>query len=134
MSNYYTPSIKEFHVGFEYQEKITKGAEETWVSHTCMEWNIGSVIEDLYTSEDYSEKIRVKCIDKEDIESLCWKFIGKLHNCECMQFERGDFYMEFWYNVNKFVIKSTSSEIFNVTIKNKTELSKLMLMLDITHE
>ena len=78
-SKYYTPTIEEFHVGFEYEVKWN---EEKVIPYTFpnypragIDW--GSIrdkiaiIENLLSSKD---KVKVKYLDREDIESLGFKF------------------------------------------------------------
>lgn len=68
---FYVPDITEFHVGFEYQQKNKLGE---WKDLTIT--NGGSEYPD-YDQLDYVtwwlEDIRVKYLDKEDIESLGWE-------------------------------------------------------------
>ena len=111
---YYTPTIEEFHVGFEYEFKTNGlGFVKTEVSET------GGFFQ--------GEK-RVKYLDREDIESLGFKCMG------------GN-----WYHDNKaYQIIGTWESIeisrgqheyrdvlFKGTIKNKSELKRLLKMLGI---
>lgn len=72
---YYTPSIEEFHVGFEceWQCKIRKG---TWNKQICDQdlVNIAySTHEHADEEEPFSEQFRVKYLDSSDIESFGFK-------------------------------------------------------------
>jgi hypothetical protein len=63
MSKYYTPTIEELHVGFEYEIKTTNG---TWVNTKA---NNLKLIKEIF--ETFQNKpIRVKHLDREDIESF----------------------------------------------------------------
>ena len=61
-SKYYTPSIEEFYVGFEYEVNY---GENDWQKE-CL-WAKPEVVTLPYMN---LENIRVKYLDKEDIESL----------------------------------------------------------------
>jgi len=89
-SKYYTPFLEEFHVGFEYEYKSTflDGTVKTKEQFEANPWNKG-VIKSLYDLV-YVERvlnganfknslsgIRVKYIDKEDIESLGFILINE---------------------------------------------------------
>ncbi len=69
-NKYYTPSIEEFHIGFEYQYLASNPAE---FFHTKLEnWHefIGSDGE-FYLPEDIKRgSIRVKYLDSEDLKEL----------------------------------------------------------------
>ena len=63
-NKYYTPSIEEFHVGFEYEYVNSK--TEGWTNTTFIRGR-GFV-------EPYGDgEVRVKKLDQEDIESLGWE-------------------------------------------------------------
>jgi hypothetical protein len=80
---YYTPTIEEFHVGFEYEELWYGGGKspsgEDWVSHV---YNGESLTEEYSEGQSSIEEeirdkeIRVKYLDKEDIESLGFVYKG----------------------------------------------------------
>jgi len=71
VDKYYTPSIEEFHIGFEYeQEDINEGGSSlSWYKYTIKEGG-AYIIDQLITNEDLGLSYRVKYLDKEDIESL----------------------------------------------------------------
>ena len=137
-NKYYTPDISEFYVGFEYEEC-------GWLYNPSRPDNIFK--QKIFNVEDYIEvdgeyflssylkekAIRVKYLDKEDIESLGWK--ETVHNkVKC--FELG-FYKLFWFNQPFISIEcilnctSNTTQIFRGTIKNKSELKKLLKQLGI---
>ena len=60
-NKYYTPSIEEFHVGFEYE------IEEPDGSYTKQELTVRDSLEFI---DDHSSEFRVKYLDIDDIESL----------------------------------------------------------------
>jgi len=70
---YYTPSIEEFHVGFEFEfEKhfhTKEGQQSEWEPMVFRTSFVGLERISL-------ERLRVKCLDREDIESLGFKLTG----------------------------------------------------------
>ena len=80
MAEYYTPTIDEFHVGFEYEEEDTIYTDKGWytkksnVFKKCV-YGDDSYIQNYYLNERvkrnlFVNKIRVKYLDKDDIEEL----------------------------------------------------------------
>ena len=144
-NKYYTPTIDEFHVGFEYiiSDFYVKDKHE-----------ILDVMDDYgYPERDELSHInawinncRVKYLDKEDIESF-----GFIKNDLNMQ----QIYTDF-FNMNKDCVKnkcpyrlyidydshlimikyplSDGQILFNGTIKNKSELKTLLKQLGIYNE
>ena len=72
MDKYYTPKIEEFHVGFELELKLHELKE--WEKHTFTNKETIDGLQPLIENN----KIRVKYLDIEDIESLGWKYLPKL--------------------------------------------------------
>jgi hypothetical protein len=124
-NKYYTPSIDEFHVGFKYQEL---DSNDVWVDKVfyslLLDFNINYV--------------RVKYLDKEDIKSLGW--------IEKSEFDNDETKQSYW-NPEKEVMLTMFNEDYKVriaggtntprflffhgTIKNKSELKKLIKQLNI---
>lgn len=67
---YYTPSLEEFHVGFKF-EYLTNG-DEWWkaVIYNSCDFND---VWDSFNEGKYSTDLRVKFLDREDIESFGFK-------------------------------------------------------------
>lgn len=144
-NKYYTPSIEEFHVGFEYEvsNDLVRGLLET---KPDKEWY--KQIFDNSKPYDYEflkfcieskfEAIRVKYLDKEDIESL-----GFDESCdepgEWWWSFNGDFEIQLYLNdlpnsssINPSCrIYSDRGEVFSGFIKNKSELKRLLTQLQI---
>lgn len=128
---YYTPELEEFHVGFEYEilEDWDTYPERTWwpqvygVDGTNPE-SIGFV--DNSTLVD----IKVKYLDEQDIKELGW--VQDENYPTQYSLKETDFVwtlVEFDDFIN---IETSSRHVnFNVTIKNKSELKKLMSQLGI---
>lgn len=128
---YYTPFLNEFHDQFEYEE-----LDLVW-KKKVFDFRDLEIIHD----ELLEGKLRVKHLDREDIETLDW---------ECKLFDQS-------YNSGEFIINNKYILIFNLidsfciikhinfpdhvekniisifqgTIKNKSELKKLMVQLGI---
>ncbi len=125
MDKYYTPTVEEFHQGFDYEIEITKwtngGKEKEWQQLT---YNISYNL-------PYGTTCRVKYLDKEDIESLGWKGNGNsyLHS-------EGKFRLviESFDNYQTILIETLGGLKYYgylESIKNKSELKKLMKQLGI---
>lgn len=122
-NKFYTPDISEFHVGFEYERFIN---DEDYWDKLVMSVNfltLGEIDEEINKQE-----IRVKYLDKEDIESL--GFVEYEENCyelkkeDCiLNFTKSGFIVIYLYYAN--------STLFQGYCKNKSELKKLMKQLDI---
>jgi hypothetical protein len=146
---YYIPTIEEFHVGFEYEIKI----KDTW---KLMNTSVSSfsAISDYdgtsYLEEDLiNNDIRVKYLDQSDIESLGWKLSNQydgawwewdklIPDAEEMWHPLGNWKYRLSLDENMKVhidgrnpSNGGQTKKFNGTIKNKSELIKLMKQLDI---
>ncbi len=138
---YYTPSIEEFHVGFEFQDKNYPENDNAW---TGRPYTLRAEYE-LDTVQDRIDKnqIRVKHLDQSDIESLGWEYVShdnantdRWHDVH----KKGDYQM-ISGGVNKgLVIKKVIIQpydhtlevnLFQGTIKNKSELKTLLKWLKI---
>jgi hypothetical protein len=74
-NKYYVPSVEEFHVGFEYEYR-TNG--DDWVKHTVhTKADLAECIDDL---EEKDNIIRVKHLDREDIESFGFEYDNILND------------------------------------------------------
>ena len=137
IEKYYTPTIEEFHVGFEFElaYSFTKNGvrqEDLFVEHTI---EVNSDLE-LIQTQIKENLIRVKYLDRKDIESLGFEhdqttkdgsyfysgtFMSKSHWCLCLKNEV----------TNIDDINNNSGLSFGGRIKNKSELSKLLKQLGI---
>lgn len=127
---YYTPTIEEFHVGFEYE--ITKYPN---IPLVCTNTTITLLIE----HDEYIDELRVKYLDQSDIESLGWKSAGGYLNIKNFELSTGNAEKNTKENQwklqlkedNKIIIEQYRWMRFFGTIKNKSELIKLMQQLNI---
>ena len=125
--------IKYFHkqsekIDNEYlnNEKNFKWVNTVWKSHMIMSEQF-NLIEYKITVPD---SIRVKYLDKEDIESL-----GFVRDSIYSHKYKNDYYIE--YNSKKSIhldtieIKNNQQTLFSGYIKNKSELKRLLKQLNI---
>lgn len=140
-NKYYTPTIEEFHVGFEYEEQNVQGDFKSNFFPTSLEEDFATP-PILWGIE--CKAIRVKYLDQEDIESLGWKY-----DVNMSERDWDSFYIEpgldekkrfIQYSMNNYrngkiylekTIDCGGHEIGEMTIRNKSELRKLMQQLKI---
>ena len=134
--DYYVPDISEFHVGFEcerigmwlkYAPFIYSGIES--LTNDSDTEGIGSIEEDIKDGE-----IRIKFLDKEDIESLEWKYRKTEPGLNRDIFIKQDHELDYDYDTNYLIIEMIGEGDvirFSGTINNKSELKKLFKQLGI---
>lgn len=126
-NEYYTPTIEEFHVGFEFEANINNH----WIRTQITDWYDG--LEGEY---------RVKYLDQSDIESLGWKKnedVGLKETNKLYFFIKDNnydnsIYIEYNLESKHMLLtrgRKYSFTKFEGTIKNKYELIKLMQQLNI---
>ena len=122
---YYTPSIEEFFVGFEYEEEDDL-EDNVWIKRT-LDFNYDW----LEIHKDFADNKRVKYLDSSDIEEL--GFV-KTKYCSVPCYEK-DCWRIFWFEGNMISIekfyKEEKEQYFRGRIKNKSELKKVLNMLNI---
>lgn len=122
MEKYYTPTIEEFYVGFEYESKVThfRTGKVTWY-RCAVENDFASCI---YQNLIDNSQIRVKYLDQEDIESLGFK---KSSICD---FGDADLWLiEMQSQEEPIVIYFFGRVKFEGVVKNKSELKRLLVQL-----
>ena len=142
MEKYYTPELEEFHYMFEYEQSFIKD-----VRINVIEWErkVGFPFGSTMTFERLKEnKIRVKYLDKEDIESLGfvetsndWFTIdapGKLGYWTQVIIDfRWMHRTEPYKDISILDKRGEENDvIFRGIIKNKSELKVLLKQLNIT--
>lgn len=121
---YYSPKYYEFHISFEFEE-LTSWEDFTWEKRVFQD------------GDSYYElqEVRVKTLDKEDVEELGFKCYDsdlpntiyfKKGGVELMAYTR-------WGNTffNGVKIKINDNMVFSGIIKNKSELKRLLTQLGI---
>jgi len=124
-NKYYTPTIEEFHIGFEYQRLINN----KWVDETYDPWDDFLAGDVLFCISEQS--LRVKYLDKEDIESLGW-----YGNNNYYLHSEGSYKLQIEHHPKYSTISIESLGGFKYygyleSIKNKSELKRLMKQLGI---
>ena len=150
-TKYYTPEIEEFHFGFEFEEefknpnwnKLCKPAIDVW-EYIKLKLDTSHSISRIIGKIKIN-KVRVKYLDKEDIESLFNPldvFDFKETDTKSLLFDilgndkRHNTKITFCYVYTKvkwlmIYNKKTEEVRFSGFIKNKLELKKLLKQLDI---
>jgi hypothetical protein len=157
---YYTPTIDEFHVGFEYyfRSAYQEGVSATEVVIDGIDgyepetfnfevWNYsrskGESWKGMFENMMEHNQVKVKYLDKEDIESLGFKYIIKGSRIIANKpklignVEYGQWIIKYDQDKHKIQIESISTDnntiywLQNVTINNKSELKVLLKQLNI---
>lgn len=135
-SRYYKPKIEEFCVGFEF-EHTGIGLMEKWNKLTCsINRPFGLKTIHILEGEINHFRIRVKILDRGDIEAEGWKFVkaGVDH------FELDGFKLFFFdgnpvISIHKTINPSSnfieSPQVFRGMIRNRTEFKKLLKQLGV---
>lgn len=137
---YYCPDISEFHVEFDYEVLHEYGKSINDPSN-IKEWEGAymwhdACLEDIIDSIKEG-RIRVKCLDMEDIESCGWEYINK--NQSSLVFSIAEeIFMDFYSDSSavKIYYNPTSDTkikipYFSGTIRNISELKQIMKMTGI---
>ena len=143
-NKYYTPSIEEFHIGFEFEEWENPAfTNEEWIAKkidyfTDLEYVCFPKIDKHL--ENYilgTSLFRVKYLDSEDIESLGFKFI-KVGWSEASKIFRCNRYRgyELYLREGNTVHISTSSGLtmFEGVVKNKSMLKQVLEMIGVIEQ
>ena len=143
-NKYYLPKIEELHIGFECeinQSEINKNFK--W----C-EYVIGTDYETITIARDVSEVnkngIRVKYLDRQDIESFGFICAG-IGEYQKLDDNTDDFIIVDTNFVDDLNVRicyekstgenvSTEYTMFDGAIKNKSEFKKLLIQLNIINE
>jgi len=117
---YYTPTPEEFHIGFEYENKLVDGY---WQWHGETEKVVFTKGTNLEGIIDYPNLVRVKHLDREDIESF--GFIKR----------KNDYLLQgrcsLMISNSKITITKNSGILFWGTIKNKSELKRILTQIGV---
>jgi hypothetical protein len=123
---YYTPVLEEFGINFEYEVKVDDKWEKRILNHLTSLHNIKVLLE--------KENIRVRYLNKKDIIECGWIKSGR----DFKKYKEKTMYYLCTHNnikrniINDIYIQSSIYDcIFEGTIKNISELRKLMHQLEI---
>lgn len=133
-NKYYTPSIEELHIGFEYEMRTEDTEGNTVYEKNTIHEGFGNVMRELIRIRC----IRVKYLDKQDVEECGWKksaeqkelySINWIENAD----EKKNCIWMAKVNENKYQITDCRHTwhfvLFAGTIKNKSELKRIMKMI-----
>jgi hypothetical protein len=132
-NKYYTPKLGEFFQGFEYQVLRNNNweKEDLLYSNKYIKVHGFSYLDSLIQGN----KVRVKYLDSEDIESLGWKLMD---NPSTIGFHFIKDYNRIWLNAenidNYCKIAKGLNIVFQGIIKNKSEFIKVLKMIEIYGE
>jgi hypothetical protein len=129
-NKYYTPSIEEFHVGFEFE---FLNPNNKWTKQIVRRPNY-IVWSDVYLWEllglsSTNHLLRVKYLDKEDIESLGFRYSGNLQDT----YWKGEITISPQKD-GKLLIHQNCGPLFHGYIKNLSELKRLFKQIGIDGE
>lgn len=129
-NKYYTPSMEELHIGFEFEyvgqdggwDKCVFGEEK--ISHS----ELDQFNDDLHKVAHAIT--RVKYLDKQDIEECGWKNVwNDSHGSDYTI--NGIWQLNVPIKENYIQIFKDRASYFRGTIKNKSELKRIMKMIGI---
>ena len=135
-NKYYVPEIDEFYVGFEFEEwENTAFTNEEWIAKkidyfTNLEYvcipEIDKHLEDYVLG---TSLFRVKYLDKEDLIELGFK--PDPSGERYYEFNEYQLYVDIHPDFNITIYNDDPIIIFRGSIKNKSELIKVLKMLGI---
>ena len=134
-TKYYTPDISEFHVGFEYERMNGTDWEKAELTNVdCWGTTARGYENEFEEIDSLIIPVRVKCLDKEDIESFGFEhdqttkdgsyfYSGTLitENQWCINLKD--------FTIDIYDINSKSDFRFNGLVKNKSELKQILKMI-----
>jgi len=154
-NKYYTPEIEEFCEGFQYEKRVNTIGEKV-EAYFAVDGKIVIVPDYVCTEEDWADKefslsnskeqdieklleegrLRVEYLDREDIESLGFIYIKSQPGLTEDYFEliSTEWCMDYDYSTQYcriFINSDGDSTFFAGTIKNKSELKRILKMLNI---
>ena len=119
---YYIPKIEEFYIGFEYEFGLVEKG-----THTKLIIEDAVQLADALHTYRLGYSILVKYLDSEDIESL--GFV----RTDIPTFKRAEYTIE-WMKDEPLDVYRDNDCIFSGTIKNISELKRLLTQLGIDYE
>jgi len=140
-NKYYTPEIEEFHVGFECEIQSSWGMQKGIYPSILREDTLTGFqlqkIGETETLKKVISGIRVKYLDKKDIESLGFSYYKTHPGMEQMEFDKGEYELTYdpnfkgkqWLRIN--LEGEGDVTLFSGSIKNLSELKILLKQLNI---
>lgn len=150
-NKYYIPAIDEFYVGFEFEIKdpyyegrenfqkcIIKDDSTLFFPNAVDIFDLEYSYEHLLSNISYDigmGNIRVKYLDREDIESLGWKLLreNNVFTVFTKTFAGNIYYLKLHsVDLGRVIIEYSTGVHIDIVTKNKSELKKLFSQLGIT--
>lgn len=140
-ATYYTPELEEFHIGFEYEQNEDYDVlpEKKWHKQTFHPSNFNPESPYFISQNSiYAETIRVKYLDREDIEILGFSEDKEYRerprqiSYKPINFRKGAYIINFWITrfednpEHKIEIKIQNFILFYGICKNKSKLKSLL--------
>lgn len=140
-NKYYTPELSEFCEGFEYEVQIPE--KQTWSKEVFHfnESHINLIKYVALQNEHTKNKIRVKRLDSQDIESEGWEkqinMSTEFTSAFTKVINEVKYFIFFWPHDGRLLIHKEKADtwgnphpnVFIGTLKNRHELSRLMKQL-----
>jgi hypothetical protein len=141
-NKYYTPTIEEFYVGFEYEvagewEEKDQEPKKIWIYRI---YEQGDLLDLYYNyNPDFDSvtfnktKLRVKYLDQKDIESLGYEFISETITNEKSHlfFKTDRRTLTLFSDYTVAITHYPYTVQFHGKIKNKSELIKILKQVNI---
>lgn len=125
---YYTPEINEFCIGFEFESKNSSvSTNGEWVKDEISDMESMRRFADCF---DGVEEYRVKYLDRGDIESLGFE-MDKSSDYYWLRYFNGEYLLSVESEGHRVIIEKDGDNYFVGTIKNKSELKKILKMLGV---
>lgn len=135
MEKYYTPDLGDFCLGFAFEKFIL--FRDDWVSDKIESSYDYNEVWDVFNEGKQGRYLRIKYLDKEDIESLGWDVDWLLvESAQHRKFSNNRIYLlnSTILNQNILITEIVGEgikRIFDGECKSKNELRKLMQWLNI---
>ena len=139
-NKYYTPEIEEFCVGFKGEIEYNHRFVDFTVDFDPINQTMSLVCDSepyccIITPDIFDKKVRVKHLDREDIEELGWvneEGLTKQYYKTKDKEYRLRFHLKNEIRVFKVDEYTVDIKLFQGAIKNKSELKRLMKQLGIS--
>lgn len=135
---YYTPSINEFHVGFECEIKVINGREISWRRQVLRPQDVGVAISKRRDPKMDGPQVRVKYLDQQDIEECGFNYDSTLEYQRKALVVRelrsqNNPWIKIVYHLEQHTctLEDVEGVMFAGIIKNKSELKKILKMIGI---
>lgn len=142
-SKYYVPKIEELHYGFDYEHLPMRylwylqgcGLKDEWIEETFYGGSGNDGESEVHEIERLIEDkaIRIKHLDRSDLESLGWKNTSLAKSKETQYYNIGEISLH--HNGDIIVIHEKECEwdscIFRGTIRNRSELKRILAQIGV---